>query len=744
MAGEMALRLRITQNRPGGPTDLAVDGSLADRTGTLLRLDADARPDLLAMVGPHESVRSTLERAPLRVHLEVPDRDVSKMPLELRPDALEGHVQASVDVTGETARPQVRVRVRARGLRNAQASTVPVDGTVEATYDGRTANARALLNGPEGVVLDARSSANVTLVDVLDRLDRQTGEVRWDAGATATLHEFPLQGFLPRSLRDIGGLASGVFVLEGLHRDARLDVDVRLDRPSLGVACFENGWLRVRLDGGRLVGTAGLQRPGSSLATSIRAFTRWGASLEPTFDSVAPIDVTLEAQNFRAAALMPLLRGPVNQLDGRIDANASLHVDPKFQNGTMNGDVRFTGGTLEVPALDERLHDVSATVSVRPWGTLRLDDVTARGSSGRLRASATALLDGFRLRSATADVEIASRDRMPLTVEGVSLGEASGAIHADATMGPDQKTLQVHVTVPTLDMRLSPATGHSVQSLEPAPHVVIGRYEPGGRFVELPMHAPHKTRSPESTAVRVAIDLGSDVRIRRDATLDLQLTGSTSIDITDAPHVSGTVRLVRGTVDVFGKRFAIDPSSTVSFTGDPNNPQLVATAEYDAPDGTHVFADVVGPLKKPNVLLRSEPARSQDAIMGLLVFGSEEGLSGTPAPDQQPDPMQRAAGVASGPVTEALNKALSGITSLEVSTRVDTSQAANPRPEVALRVTNDVLARVTVQTGMPAPGELPDRTLLTVDWRFNPRWSLESTVGDEGSTSVDLLWHHRY
>ena len=454
--------------------------------------------------------------------------------------------------------------------------------------------------------------------------------------------------------------------------------------------------------------------------------------------------MTLDAENFRAAALMPLLRGPVNQLDGRIDADASLHVDPKFQTGKMNGDVRFTGGVLEVPALDERLHDVSATVSVRPWGTLRLDDVTARGSSGRLRASATALLDGFRLRSATADVEIASRDRMPLTVEGVSLGEASGTIHADATMAPDQKTLDVHVKVPTFDMRLSPATGHSVQSLDPAPHVVIGRYGPGGRFVELAMHAPHKTRPPESTAVRVAIDLGNDVRVRRDATLDLQLTGSASIDITDAPHVSGTLRLVRGTVDVFGKRFAIDPSSTVSFTGDPNNPQLVATAEYDAPDGTHVFADVVGPIKKPNVLLRSEPARSQDAIMGLLVFGSEEGLSGTPAPDQQPDPMQRAAGVASGPVTEALNKALSGITSLEVSTRVDTSQAANPRPEVALRVTNEVLARVTVQTGMPAPGELPDRTLLTVDWRFNPRWSLESTVGDEGSTSVDLLWHHRY
>ncbi len=441
---------------------------------------------------------------------------------------------------------------------------------------------------------------------------------------------------------------------------------------------------------------------------------------------------------------MPLLRGPINKLDGRIDANASVHVNPDFQTGTMIGNVRFTEGVLEVPALGERLHGVTAVVSVQPWGTLRVDGVTASGSQGHLRASAKALLEGLKLRSATADLEIEPRDRMPLTVEGVSLGEASGSLHAEATMSPDQKTLDVLATVPKFDMRLSQATGRSVQSLEPAQHIVIGRYEPYGRFVALPMHAPREPRTPDSLEIRVDVELGRDVRVRRDATLDLQLTGKATIDITDAPHVSGAIRLVQGSVDVFGKRFTIDPASELSFTGDPNNPQLVVTASYDAPDSTHIYADVTGPVKKPNVVLSSEPPRSQDAILGLLLFGSEEGLGGAPAPDQQPDPMQRAAGVASGPVAEALNKALSGITSLEVTTRVDTSQAANPRPEVALRVTNDVLARVTVQTGMPAPGELPDRTLLTVDWRFSPRWSLESTVGDEGSTSIDLLWHHRY
>jgi translocation and assembly module TamB len=480
------------------------------------------------------------------------------------------------------------------------------------------------------------------------------------------------------------------------------------------------------------------------VAAGVRASNRWGAALTPRVDTSRPIDLSLDANNFRAAALVPFVRGSVNRLDGRIDANARIHVDPDFKSGTMDGDVRFTNGIVEVPALGEVLHDVTATAFIRPWGTLRFDGITASGASGMLKASAKAQLDGLRLRNATAEVEIPQDKAMPLTVEGVSLGEASGQLHADAQMSADDKWLDVRVNVQRLEMRVPHSSGHALQSLDPAPHIVVGMYQPDGQFVALPLHAPEKPREAGSTNIRVAVNLGRDVRVRRDANLDVELTGQPVLEVTDAARVNGIVNVNRGYIDVLGKRFSIEPASTISFTGDSSNPQLVVTAQYDAPDGTRIYADAVGPLKKPKISLRSDPQRPQDEILGLLIFGSEEGLAGAPPPDQQPDPTQRATGLASGPLTEALNKALSGITAIDVTTRIDTSQAANPRPELELRVSNDVLARVTVQTGMPAPGEPPDRTLLTVDWRFQPRWSLQSTVGDEGSTYVDLLWHHRY
>jgi translocation and assembly module TamB len=324
------------------------------------------------------------------------------------------------------------------------------------------------------------------------------------------------------------------------------------------------------------------------------------------------------------------------------------------------------------------------------------------------------------------------------------LGEATGQLDADATTSPDGQTLDATVQVRRFELDLPSTGSRSVQTLDPAQDIAIGMYQPNGSFVALSLERPRKPRPQESTRYHVVVDLDG-VRLRRGTTLDVTLDGKPVVDIAGATQVNGTVHLKRGHVEVFGKRFNIEPGSTASFTGDPDNPQLVATASYDTHQNTKLLAELRGPVKKPKIQLRSEPAGlSEDQMLGLLVVGSADGLGGTPPPSQQSFPTLRAAGYAGGVVTQELNTALTGITSLDVSTRLDTSNAANPRPEVEVRVSNTVTTRVTVNTGMPAPGETPDRTLLSVDWQFKPRWSLETTVGDQGSSRLDVLWRHRY
>src|SRR5262249_53141347 len=148
--------------------------------------------------------------------------------------------------------------------------------------------------------------------------------------------------------------------------------------------------------------------------------------------------------------------------------------------------------------------------------------------------------------------------------------------------------------------------------------------------------------------------------------------------------VSGQIRLTSGILQVQGKKFEIE-SGTVSFVGaDPSNPLVVVVAGWTASDGTRVYADFKGPLKTGKVSLRSEPARPKDEILALILFGSADqssyggGQAGNGA---------QAGGSAAGALaTEGLSQGLDELTGLEIATKIDTSNAANPRPEVEVQI----------------------------------------------------------
>jgi hypothetical protein len=55
-----------------------------------------------------------------------------------------------------------------------------------------------------------------------------------------------------------------------------------------------------------------------------------------------------------------------------------------------------------------------------------------------------------------------------------------------------------------------------------------------------------------------------------------------------------------------------------------------------------------------------------------------------------------------------------------------------------------VSASVSYRLGLATPGQNPDRATLRLAYRFLPRWSLETSVGDAGTSIIDVLWKLRY
>jgi len=91
-----------------------------------------------------------------------------------------------------------------------------------------------------------------------------------------------------------------------------------------------------------------------------------------------------------------------------------------------------------------------------------------------------------------------------------------------------------------------------------------------------------------------------------------------------------------------------------------------------------------------------------------------------------------------------LNEAIDDLTGLDLRARVGSSRTHNPTTELELVITHELSVQFAYVLGVPPAGASPDRNYGTIDWRFRHDWSLETSVGDHGSTSLDVLWHHRY
>jgi translocation and assembly module TamB len=337
-------------------------------------------------------------------------------------------------------------------------------------------------------------------------------------------------------------------------------------------------------------------------------------------------------------------------------------------------------------------------------------------------------------------------------LDGVQVGTFDGqlGVAVDPIAVAGGGGFDVKVDVPQMQLQLPDTASRSVQSLGAIDGVTIGMKPPGAAFVPVSLDGPVQTGKTEGRAkspLRVTVALGSNVVVRRGTTLQVYLGGSPTITVTDDVHATGQVKLLRGTLDVQGKTFTIE-NGTVTFVDDPTNPQVVLTASWPAPDGTTIYADFIGPLKTGKVTLRADPSRPQNEILSLILFGTtdETAQSGGTTAQQS-----SAVGAAGGAATAPINQALGGVNQMldnfglagGISTRVDTSQAT-PRPEVEIQIARDLSIQVAWVLGVPPPGSNPDSTLFTLDWRFLRSWSLETTVGDAGTSILDLIWTHRY
>ncbi|HVZ34373.1 MAG TPA: translocation/assembly module TamB domain-containing protein, partial [Polyangiaceae bacterium] len=674
-----------------------IHGKLFDRDGDLARLQASLRD--LDQVRDWRQPTDALLAAPFDANLELPVRPLEHLPDLIRPAGLSGKLALELKANGTLRSPSLQAHAKLQGfgpgeLENEQLVRLDWDLSADYAQSGGHLAARAerarraLLNLESEWTGDARQLAAGV-----------EGPSPIQARLALDLHDFPVHALPALELRHVQGALSGSAHVDGLGKDARLALD--LQSSDLSVSRSEVGHLETRLQGGAdaLELHAQIHGPAGDLSASLDAPWQWGKRLLPS--PAGQLQGQLETRGFQLSALLPLVEGSISELAGQLDS----HFSATFQGDQtqLSGEATLAKGLVNLPNLGQRFSDISAKVTLTQE-ELRVEELRARGVTGAFDAKASVQLDHLVPAVADASLHIKEKEKLPISVQGETMGEVWGGIDAHYQRDAASATQSIQVDLQKLNIQLPESNPRSLASLDQPSYIRVGYIRQDKQFAAINLQPIEKPSEPSDQKTLATVNLNS-VTVQKGDQVRVVLGGKVSAQLAPELSVQGTIEAKRGQLFISGKSFDIEHATVAFSGGKPDDPTISALARYDAPAGYTVYAEYVGTVQKGKLTLRADPSLTQDEIVTLLLFGSPDGSIGA----GNGDSLSTAVSVAGGAAAQGLNRAISDVTNLDVSARVDTS-TGSPRPELVLQVSPSVAAEVTQALGQPAPGESPDRT----------------------------------
>lgn len=138
---------------------------------------------------------------------------------------------------------------------------------------------------------------------------------------------------------------------------------------------------------------------------------------------------------------------------------------------------------------------------------------------------------------------------------------------------------------------------------------------------------PDLDRKPAPSAF--ATNWRLDIRVRADnrifvSGMGLEAEWATDLHVggtANAPLVTGTLDVVRGTYSFAGRRFDLDEDGEIRFTGPMTDPQLDLLASTTV-ENVSATINIGGRAQNPQISFSSTPALPQDEVLSRLLFGT--------------------------------------------------------------------------------------------------------------------------
>ncbi|MFP2909664.1 translocation/assembly module TamB domain-containing protein, partial [Pyxidicoccus sp. 3LFB2] len=570
----------------------------------------------------------------------------------------------------------------------------------------------------------------------------------------------------------VGTLGLGQARLHYGYKGTRSDFDVLLTAPAGGTMMVNGG---VDLDVSLPAIQQGLQ------------YTR------------APLEVTLKARNFDPSFLSGATE-MVRTLGGLLEADAKLAGTvgaPTFQ-----GKLAWKDGLLGLMGLGE-YRDIQLALEANEQ-SIALRTLSAKAGNGSLRLEAP--LTAVRTRGGEFELSSPKESEHPLVAQDFPIifddqlmAVVSMRAKIEGTLTERLVNLR-NVSVPEATIVLPELRRKDLQPLERPTDVVLVRNgvpverkkrrqqqpSPGAPARDEEENIPDATpTAPDRTAVggsgetqqgergaqaedlaKAVDEAGADEELETeqeaplrsywvnvnaprnlwvkgsDVNVELGLSEDFRVEYRDEARMFGEVRVLRGRVDVLGRRFDVQRDSQVRFTGPATVPYINVTAEHrnDSAKVT-VFVTIRGQGQDLTLKPTSDPPLPESEIYTLLATGRrtlERGSGASMTASAQ------AASVVGSLVANEARKALAAKLPLDVlSIEAGDSGISGTKLEVGTYVTDKIYVGYTGRVGAnPQQGE--NANAVRFEYQLGTRWSLEGQYGDARSGGLDLIWSNEY
>jgi translocation and assembly module TamB len=259
----------------------------------------------------------------------------------------------------------------------------------------------------------------------------------------------------------------------------------------------------------------------------------------------------------------------------------------------------------------------------------------------------------------------------------------------------------------------------------PAPQLVdaIASLNPWERLgLGLELHVPNTLR-----LVGESVQISSNTPIGLGG-INLRALGDLYLykDPAQPLYVTGSLDQVTGRIVFQGRRFDLDPGSSITFRGD-TNPELYVVVMRDI-SGVQARVTIAGPLSQPELRLASVPPLDESDVLSLIVFNTSTNQLSTL---QQQQLAVRAGTLAAGfvaaPIMAALERSL-GVDTLEIEPISDPRGGSGARVTVGNEIAPGLVASFSRNFGEFGYNE------ATIEYYLSRIFRIRATFSDAGDT----------